>query len=151
MRRLLGSAAIICGIVLCIPLLAEDEAPAIRAVVDKLNRAFASGDRAALLELFDQRGDIWVGTHRLGTARSSTADFLRARAVWDEASPSQLSVDSIRFLTPDWALVDATAERHGSVILTQTAHFLLVLERREKSWVVVSMRIIHGWPPELPG
>jgi len=59
-----------------------------------------------------------------------------------EVSAPGVIIRSIRFVTPDVALIDAANTQYGSMILQTRIPVLLVLRREGIDWRIVSLRVL---------
>jgi hypothetical protein len=64
-----------------------------------------------------------------------------------EVTAPKITVRSIRFITPDVALVDGINAQYGSVIVTKSVPVLLVMKKEGSNWRIASFRTI----PNLSG
>jgi|SRR5580704_8223203 hypothetical protein len=68
-----------------------------------------------------------------------------------EVTAPRITVSSIRFITPDVALLDGINAQYGSVIVAKSVPVLLVMKREGSNWRVASFRNIpNALGPELP-
>ncbi len=58
-----------------------------------------------------------------------------------EVTPPHIAVQSIRFLTPEVALVDATSTQFGTMILVRRVPIWLVMKKEASGWKIASMRL----------
>jgi hypothetical protein len=65
---------------------------------------------------------------------------------WSEVMPPRMVVQSIRFITPDVALVDAADTQYGSVMLWRVP-VLFVMRREGTDWRIASLRVLTDRPP----
>jgi hypothetical protein len=68
---------------------------------------------------------------------------------WSEVTAPGVTIRSIRFVTPDVALIDAANTQYGSVILQTRIPVLLVMRREGIDWRIVSLRVLVD-PKEIP-
>jgi hypothetical protein len=59
-----------------------------------------------------------------------------------EVTAPRIMVRSIRFITPDVALVDGINAQYGSVILRKSVPVLLVMKKEGSNWRIASFRTI---------
>jgi hypothetical protein len=62
-------------------------------------------------------------------------------ARWSETTPG-IAIQSIRFITPDVALVDATNTRYGSVIFVRRVPVLIVIKKEKQDWRIAALRVL---------
>ena len=116
-----------------------------RTDIERVIRALNDGQRRDLLSTpeaqqeFDQLSKL---AHRL----------LQSPDVpWSEVTRPSMIIQSVRFITPDVALVDAVNTQYGSVILRRRIPVLLVM-RKDREWRIASLRlVVDRWVvPEIP-
>ena len=73
----------------------------------------------------------------------------RSNEPWSEVTAPQVVIQSIRFVTPDVVLVDATNAQYGSVALGRRIPVLLVMRKVGKNWKIASLRVLTD-PIMLP-
>lgn len=61
---------------------------------------------------------------------------------WSEVSTPQIHCRSVRFITPDVALVDAENTQYGSVILVRRVPVLFVVRNEHGAWRIAALRIM---------
>jgi hypothetical protein len=61
---------------------------------------------------------------------------------WSEATTPRMAIQSIRFVTPDVALVDAADTQYGSVIPARRIPVLLVMKKEGADWRIASLRVL---------
>lgn len=66
----------------------------------------------------------------------------QAKEPLSEVTVPHVVIRSIRFVTPDVALVDAANTQYGSMILQTRIPVLLVLRREGIDWRIVSLRVL---------
>jgi len=54
-------------------------------------------------------------------------------------------IHSIRFVTPDAAIVDAANTQYGSTILVWRIPVLLVMKKTGTDWRIASLRVLAAW------
>ena len=59
-----------------------------------------------------------------------------------ESTTPRIASQSIRFVTPDVALVDAAKTQYGSVLLVRSIPLLFVLKREGTNWRIAAVRIL---------
>jgi hypothetical protein len=58
-----------------------------------------------------------------------------------EVSSVKIVIRSVRFITPEVAMVDCTNTRYGSAIVVQTMPVLLVVKKDGTQWKIASLRV----------
>jgi hypothetical protein len=58
-----------------------------------------------------------------------------------EVTPPHIAIQSIRFLTPEVALVDATSTQFGTMILVRRVPIWLVMKKEGPAWKIASLRL----------
>jgi hypothetical protein len=58
-----------------------------------------------------------------------------------EVSPPRLMIQSVRFITLDVAMVDATVSRFGSLTGVQHTPVLFVMKKESEGWRIASIRV----------
>jgi len=66
--------------------------------------------------------------------------------VWGEVTPPFIEIQSVQFVSPDVALVDASQTQFGSVILKRTVPVILLMKLDGKEWRILSMRLFLRSP-----
>jgi hypothetical protein len=56
-------------------------------------------------------------------------------------TPPHIAIQSIRFLTPEVALVDATSTQFGTMILVRRVPIWLVMKKEITGWKIASLRL----------
>ena len=109
---------------------------AIQTVVEALNAD--SGKPASSLFTADADSDL-----------SRLPDLDRrltpADAPWSEVTKPHITLQKIRFVTPEVALVDAANTQFGSTILVRRVPMLLVMRREAEGWRIASLRVMVSW------
>ncbi len=114
-------------------------------------------DRAAIERVV---GAVITDQNRTGAKRSSTLftadadnEFDRlldldrrllklSEEPWSEITGPRLVIQSIRFVTPDVALVNAVNAHYGSIILARRIPVLLVMKKEGTDWRIASLRVL---------
>jgi hypothetical protein len=65
-----------------------------------------------------------------------------AKRPWSETMMPRMVVQSIRFVTPDVALVDAAETQFGST-LNRRIPLLLVMKKEGTKWRIASLRLLN--------
>jgi hypothetical protein len=72
-----------------------------------------------------------------------------SREPWSEITSPRLVIQSIRFVTPDVALVNAVNTHYGSMILARRIPVLFVMKKEGTAWRIASLRVlvdVVSWP-----
>jgi hypothetical protein len=64
-----------------------------------------------------------------------------AQAPWSELSGPYVVIQSVRFVTSDIALVDATKGQIGAVALDRRIPILFIMKRDGPNWLIFSLRV----------
>ncbi len=72
-----------------------------------------------------------------------------SKGPWSEVT-TRVVIQSIRFITPDVALVDAANTQYGSMNLQSRIPVLLVMKKVGKDWRVASLRVLTDHPVNVP-
>jgi len=117
-------------------------------------RADSATDRKAIESLIALLNDHRVLPRSLfarDAANSSTelarlADLDRmlssSSELLSELTAPKIEINSIRFITPDVALVEGANSQFGSMILKSELPILFVMKREGKNWRIASFRIL---------
>jgi hypothetical protein len=128
--------AILASVLLCATLAFADQ-PADRTAIESVVKSLKTASPVAALFTADADSDLV----QLNAAQSSeTAD-----QIWSESAPPGLVIDSIRFLTPDVAIVNAAVLQIGSVLIRRTP-VLFVMKKETNSWKIASLRMLSASP-----
>jgi hypothetical protein len=65
-----------------------------------------------------------------------------SREPWSEITSPRLVIQSIRFVTPDVALVNAANTHYGSMILARRIPVLFVMRKEGTVWRIASLRVL---------
>ena len=65
-----------------------------------------------------------------------------SREPWSEITSPRLVIQSIRFVTPDVALVNAANTHYGSMILARRIPVLFVMKKEGTAWRIASLRVL---------
>ena len=107
--------------------------PADRAAIQSVVEALNSGQNTSALFTADADNHL----------SELNRQFLQTGGEpFSEVTIPHLSVQSIRFITKDVALVDATAVQYGSTILVRRAPLLLVMRKEAQGWRIASLRVM---------
>jgi hypothetical protein len=66
----------------------------------------------------------------------------RSNEPWSEVTTPRLVIQSVRFVTPDVALVDAANTHYGSTILARRIPVLFVMKKEGTVWRISSLRVL---------
>jgi len=66
----------------------------------------------------------------------------RSKEPWSEVTAPRLVIQSVRFVTPDVALVDAANTHFGSTILALRIPVLFVMKKEGAVWRISSLRVL---------
>jgi hypothetical protein len=133
-------------LILCLPLLCAlglwaDEAQD-RAAIDKA--IITLNDAAPRAGLFTQDADSTVDFDRLldlHRKNSSPRGFVIGMdETWTEMTVPRIVSGSIRFITPDVAIVDGASSIRGAVTLAPSVPLLFVMKREGKEWRIGAIR-----------
>jgi hypothetical protein len=106
--------------------------PAILLLCASLAFADLPADRAAIEQV----------VHSPSTAKTVAALFpAGAHEPLSEVTPPLIVIQSIRFLTPEIALVDAIGTQFGSTILTRRVPVWLVMKKEGDDWKIASLKL----------
>jgi hypothetical protein len=67
-----------------------------------------------------------------------------------EVTAPKIVVRSIRFVTPDVALVDGAVTQYGAVIFKKTVPILLVMKKQGANWRIAAFRSLVDLPVTAP-
>jgi uncharacterized protein (TIGR02246 family) len=115
------------------------EAARIRSVIAELNEARKKSDAKAFSQLFVQDGTLRVGNEIIATGRDAIERTASKPAFWTEVTPPIIGNESVRFVSSDVALVDATQTQYGSLILKQSVPVTLLMKLDGQEWRIVSL------------
>ena len=123
------------------------EADRVRSVIAEINKALSRSDASALSQFFTQDGDFRMG-QVVATGRTAIARAIeRQRSViWSEVTPPVIETESVRFVSPEVAVVDGSQVQYGSVILKRILPIVLLMKLDGTEWRVVSMRVLLSQP-----
>ena len=66
----------------------------------------------------------------------------RSNEPWSEVTTPRLVIQSVRFVTPDVAVVDAANTHFGSTILVRRIPVLFVMKKEGIGWRISSLRVL---------
>jgi hypothetical protein len=88
------------------------------------------------------RTEIAQVVHSPSTAKTVAALFpADADEPLSEVTPPLIAIQSIRFLTPEIALVDAIGTQFGSAILARRVPVWLVMKKEGDDWKIASLSL----------
>lgn len=130
----------ICGLLIFSTFTWADERTdrvAIQGIVDALNDYVPDGGQQHVSALFTNDADNQL-------ARLSDLDrrLVPTNTLWSEVTKPKIALQSIRFVTPDVALVDAANIQYGSTILVRRVPLLIVVKREASGWRIASLRVM---------
>ncbi|MGA3096435.1 MAG: hypothetical protein ABSF25_08285 [Bryobacteraceae bacterium] len=132
---------------LCIPLLlaahawaadADADRAAIERVVGALNSAQSRPGARPDSSLFTADADNQLDRLENLNRRLSQA----SKEPWSETTTPKMVIQSIRFITPEVALVDAANTQYGAVIPARRIPVLLVMKKEGAEWRIASLRVM---------
>jgi len=131
--------------------------PCIPLLVATFAWADTTADRAAIERIV---GAVIADQTRPGAKLSSTlftadadSEFDRlldldrrllelSKEPWSEVTSPRMVIQSIRFVTPEVALVNAANTHYGSMILARRIPVLFVMKKEGTSWRIASLRVL---------
>ncbi|HSJ30441.1 MAG TPA: SgcJ/EcaC family oxidoreductase [Longimicrobiales bacterium] len=128
------------------PLPAQDpsaDEQAVRRAIEATGVALNARDYAAAAAVFAENGDLILPRSRRVVGRTAIRAFWEER--WSQAPVERritLTVQSLRFLTPDVAVADCTAEFTVGEPTRDRATYVLV--RRGEFWQVAALRVFEA-------
>jgi hypothetical protein len=119
-------------------------------------RADERTDRLAIERIVDAPNDYKSGAGQQQVSTLFTADaenqlsllselnqkLIPGGKPWSEVTKARIALHSIRFITPDVALVDAANTQYGSTILVRRVPVLLIMKRETNGWRIASVRVM---------
>jgi hypothetical protein len=137
-----------CGmkVIFCIPLfltvgLWADEAQD-RAAIDKV--IVTLNDPAHRAELFTKEADSGVDFSRLiGLHLANSSHIVGVNETWTELTVPRVVSGSIRFITPDVAIVDGASTIEGAVTLPRNVPILFVMKKEGTLWRIDAVRVVR--------
>jgi len=122
------------------------EADRIRSVIAEVNKALSRSDAAVMSQLFTVDGALRAGNFvAIGRAAIIRA-IERQRSDWSEVTPAFIETQSVEFVSPELAVVNATQTQYGSVILKRIVPVMLLMKIEGKEWRILSMRLYLRLP-----
>jgi hypothetical protein len=124
---------------LCACLRADQSADrvAIRKVIDSLNEPRGDSQSKSLSSLFTKDADP-ADLDRLSNMERRMRDI--SSGPWSEVTAPRIRSNSIRFVSPDVALVDAAITQIGALAWRHEP-VLLVLKKEGTDWRIASLRL----------
>jgi uncharacterized protein (TIGR02246 family) len=117
------------------------DADRIRSVIALLNESRQHSDAKAFAQLFTLDGELRIGNQILATGRKAIEDALQKRRIWSEVTAPLIGNESIRFLSTDLALVNASQSRYGSIVIKESVPVTLIMKLEDGQWRIFSLRI----------
>jgi uncharacterized protein (TIGR02246 family) len=154
--RLVVAGLVLAGAVVCVPLLAQGPPPgsadeaAIRGVVQKYVDAREARDPKAIEALFTSDADQLVSD---GTWRKGRDDLVRGMPASSQRTGGRrsITVESVRLLGPDVALVDGRYKQTGLAGGKDRDLWTTILLKRDpKGWRIAAVRNMLPAAPESP-
>lgn len=121
-----------------------------------------SADRAAIESLIAALNDHTATAASLCTtdAASDSAELARLESLdrmlsvseepLSEVSAPKIAIRSVRFITPEVAVVDAANKQYGSVILSKSVPLLLIMKKEAGNWRIAAFRGLTESPAIPP-
>jgi hypothetical protein len=120
-----------------------------RAAINKVIAAL--NDPAKRVALFTKDVDSTVDFERLvdlhRVAASWPGSIIGRDETWTQLTTPSVASGSIRFITPDVALVDGASTVEGAVTLARRVPLLFVMRREAAQWKISAVRVLA---PEAP-
>jgi hypothetical protein len=107
-----------------------------RAAIEKVINSLKIAMPVSALFTVDAENEL----NRLAAVDHRMADA--AKEVWSEMTVPVLLIQSVRFVTPDVALVDAANTQFGSTTLTRRVPVLFVMKKVGADWKIASLRVL---------
>jgi hypothetical protein len=108
----------------------------IERVISTLNASQATATERARLFTKDAQNEL----DRLASLDRQMVQG--ADQPWSEVTTPHMVIQSIRFVTPDVALVDAVNAQYGSVNLVVKVPVLFVMKKETHGWRIAALRIL---------
>jgi hypothetical protein len=129
--KILIAAALLCtGI-------ASAEGPADRTAIETVINSLKTAAPVSTLFTADADSDL----AQLKAVDSAMADS--AKQPWSEKMTPRLLIDSVRFLTPDIALVQAAETQIGSVMVRRVP-VQFVMKKETGGWKIASLKLLSA-------
>jgi hypothetical protein len=123
------------GIGLLFTTLALAQSPADRAAVENVIHSLRTAEPVSALFTADADSDL----DRLRMIEASMTK--EAHEPWSEVGPVALVINSVRFLSPDIALVDASETQIG-VHFSKGVPVVFALKRENSQWKIAYLRVM---------
>ncbi|MCW5982715.1 MAG: SgcJ/EcaC family oxidoreductase [Bryobacteraceae bacterium] len=114
------------------------DAKSIASVMAALNKALTKPEVKDFAALFTSDGDLRIAGDVLAGPKT-IAEKLAARPAWSEVTTPRIDKKSLRFVTPDVAIVDAVWVQY--VIVKREQPVVLLMKKDGAAWRVSSMRV----------
>lgn len=127
-------------------LAAANDEPGVRAVITSFTKAWNAHNAHAMAEVWEESGDLIDPWGKKGTSkRAIESIFIGDQRDRFKDSTMTQTIDRVRFLTPDIAIVDATAKLVGAKndqgkSITLDHHVVWVLRFTKEGWKVAAAR-----------
>jgi uncharacterized protein (TIGR02246 family) len=119
----------------------QPSAPAgVSSLLAAMNEALQRSDAGTIAALFSNDGDLRIGG-RVAAGAKTIAERLTDRRPWSEVTPPKIENQSVRLVTPDVAIVDASWVQYGSTVVRRASPVLLVMKKDGERWQVVALRL----------
>ena len=115
------------------------EPDGIQSAITKLNQTRKDSDAVAFSQLFARDGTLRVGNEVVASGQKAIENALEKRLVWSEVTAPVISKATVRLLSSDVALVDATQTQYGSLIVKQSVPVTLLMKLDGNEWRIVSL------------
>jgi hypothetical protein len=112
---------------------------AIEKVIAALNEPRSGAGAKPLSTLFTSDADT-SELDRLSNINRRLLDV--SNKPWSEMTAPRIVSKSIRFVTPEVALVDSANAQYGSVVLVESIPVLLVMKKQGTDWRIASLRVL---------
>lgn len=131
---------VIFGLLIFSPFARADERTdrlAIERIVDALNDYKSGAGQQQVSTLFTADAET-----QLSLLSELNQKLIPRGTPWSEVTKARIALHSIRFITPDVALVDAANTQYGSTILVRRVPVLLIMKRETIGWRIASIRVM---------
>jgi uncharacterized protein (TIGR02246 family) len=124
----------------------RDDEAAIRKASDDLRAAVGKGDAKALADLWTEEGEYIVGDGTAIRGRPAIEAAYARHFAKDPRTLVELSIDSIRFVSRDSAIVEGHAQsRKGKADQPSSSRYSALRVRENGTWLIALLR---EWPDE---
>jgi ketosteroid isomerase-like protein len=120
-----------------------DDSEKVRSALRDFSDALQTERAESLSTFFTRNADYRDSVQTLNGADALTsllANFFANRQVWSERTPPMLIAESIKFVSPSVAFVDAKVVQYGSTITRSSVPVVLLLEKEADVWKISSWR-----------